>query len=434
MDQFDSATYRRSRIAYILQAAFEYLIALMVTNEFLSKLLTHLGASDSLIGIVSSFASLAFLFQLASIPVGKKIKNTKCAVFVFNTLAQVLFMLLYFVPFLQLEPKAKASLAVCMIILAYASQYLISPILFKWANSYTAPNKRGVNGAVREMISLLAGMIFSLAVGAIVDRYDSADRMMDGFWFIAMAMLVLNVCNGISILSIHKEENTRASEAKSRQEILQHTLHNKNFRQVVVLTSLGSIARYLTIGFMGTFKLNDLMISLSLLQVINVVASGIRLFISLPFGRYADKRGYIKAIELAFALMAVGFFLNIFCTRQTWWLVVLFTILYNAGTAGISANSQNIIYNCVPMDFLVPAMSIRAAIEGILGFLTSLVGSALLSHIQNNGNTFLGFHVYGQQVLSLLSFAVLCIAVCYSRLAINPQAIDTTYSRKKHIL
>ena len=64
---YNSPEYRRSRTAYIAQCAFEYLVTLLVADAFLAKLLSNLGMSDTMVGIISSFASLAFVIQLFSI-------------------------------------------------------------------------------------------------------------------------------------------------------------------------------------------------------------------------------------------------------------------------------------------------------------------------------------------------------------------------------
>ena len=59
---YDSTACKRSRFAYLFECGFEYFVTLLVTDSFLAYLLEKLGMSESLIGIVSSLISLAFLF------------------------------------------------------------------------------------------------------------------------------------------------------------------------------------------------------------------------------------------------------------------------------------------------------------------------------------------------------------------------------------
>ena len=64
---YGSAEYKRSQKAYTIECAFEYFISLLVTDAFLAKLLRSMGADDALCGIISSFISLAMLFQLCAL-------------------------------------------------------------------------------------------------------------------------------------------------------------------------------------------------------------------------------------------------------------------------------------------------------------------------------------------------------------------------------
>jgi hypothetical protein len=61
---FNTTQYKRSRGAYMAQCTFEYFVALVVSDAFLATLLSYMGFSDSVIGIISSLISVAFLFQL----------------------------------------------------------------------------------------------------------------------------------------------------------------------------------------------------------------------------------------------------------------------------------------------------------------------------------------------------------------------------------
>ena len=56
-----------SRLCYIIEAALEYFISLLVTGAYLARITGALGFSDSLTGILSSFVSLGCVFQLSSI-------------------------------------------------------------------------------------------------------------------------------------------------------------------------------------------------------------------------------------------------------------------------------------------------------------------------------------------------------------------------------
>ncbi len=428
---YQSPGYKRSRRAYCMQAAFEYFIAILVSDAYLAKLLTHIGLDDALIGIIASFISAAFLFQLTAVFCVQRIRNVKRTVMFFNILGCLLFSGLYLIPFLPGSVALKSVLVVVCLLLAYFGNYFVASMLFKWANSFVDPHKRGDYSATKEMISLLSGMVFTLIVGTVIDRLEALDRQTAGFLFIACAGLILSVCCFVCFLMIcgdvQRAENAKPAETSAprhtMRDVLANTLGNRSFVNVVILMSLWNIAQYLTVGFLGTFKTTDLLLSVGAVQVINVIANLVRFCISKPFGRYSDKTSYARGMQLAMMISALGFFANVFTTRQTWWFIVIYTVLHNASFAGTNQNSYNILYSYVDKEYFVEAMAIKNSVAGVLGFGASLVGAKLLSLIQNHGNTVFGIPLYGQQLLSLISCAMVLVCIVFLRRVIAGQAV-----------
>ena len=421
-DIYQSPDYERSRKAYMAQCAFEYFVSILVTDAFLAKLLAHMGISDSAIGIISSLVSFSFLFQLLAIYLMSQLKNTKKTVLIFDTLGQMFFLGIYLVPFLPVGVGAKTVIVIVCILFAYFCKYLIYSLCFKWANSYVAPEKRGDFSSVKEMISLFSGIIFTLIAGYVVDHYESIHNLEGAFILLAIAILILNICNFISFLLIKNDTQTVVSENKADlRVVLQNTLGNRNFLYVIIMTSLWEMGRMMTVGFLGTFKTSDLLLSVGAVQVINMVANLCRLVVSRPFGRYSDKTSYAKAFRFAMMLAAAGFAINVFTTKNNWWCIVVFTILYSVSFAGTNQNSYNITYSYVKSEYIVQAMAISKSISGILGFGAALAGSRILQAIQNAGNTFMGVAVYGQQILSAISMCIILMAVLFSACVMEKQ-------------
>lgn len=421
--RFQSREYRISRGAYKAQCMFEYFIAILVSDAYLSKLLATIGLSDMQIGVISSFISLAFLFQLASVFFVGYIRNVKGAGMVFNTLSQVLFMGLYLIPFLPAGRTVKTVLVTVCILSAYFCNYFVTSMIYKWGNAFVDPAKRGVYSAEKEMISLLAGMLFTFIVGTVMDRFEAADNLYGSFLFIAIAGLCIAVCNFVSLSLIRQTRVTEAEQRHSLREIAQNTLGSASFRHVVFLTVLWDAGRYLTVGFMGTFKVKDLLLTVGTVQLINIAGNLARFFCSKPFGRFSDKTSYARGMELALCIALLGFFCNIFSSPTTKICVVLFTILYAVSFAGTNQNSLNILYSYVPVTYFVPACAIKNSIGGVCGFLSSLAGAQILRAVQKNGNMFCGIPLYGQQLLSLLSCLMILAAILYVHFVISRQTV-----------
>lgn len=406
------------------QCTFEYLVSLLVADAFLAKLLNSLGISDAWIGIISSFITMAFMIQLFSIFLVRSRISTKTMVISFDTVSIFFFNMIYIVPFLPIEVQIKKAVVVLSILLAYIAKYLILSICFKWANSYVEPTKRASYSATKEIISLISGIIFTAAVGYIIDKFESIGNLNGGFLFIAASMLILNICNFISLFMIKKESNAEHdADAQPVGVVLKNTLGNKSFRNVIVLTVLWDVARYFTIGFLGIYKTKELMLSVFAVQVINMAANICRIFVSKPFGRYSDRKSFAKGFEMALIIAAAGFMLNIFTTPDTWGIIIIYTVLYNVSLAGSNMNSFNITYSYVKPEYVTQAMAFKNCIGGIFGFGASLLGGKILNAVQAGGNRIFGFEVYGQQILSAISFIVTVVAILFIHLVVAKQKV-----------
>lgn len=422
-DIFNTPEYKRSRGAYTGQCTFEYFVSILVTDAFLAKLLSSMGVSDALIGIISSFISFAFLFQLFSLYLVQKITNTKKIATLFNTLSSLLFLCTYLIPFIPCGKTLKTVLVMMCILLGYFTNYSVTSIIYKWGNSFVSPTKRADYSATKEMISLVTGMIFTYFVGKIIDNYEALDNIRGGFLFIAVTIFIISICNFVSLLMISKEIDTAKTKKVSLKAVFKHTISNKNFTNVLILTAIWEIARYATIGFMGIYKTKELLLSVGAVQIINIAGNFLRFIFSRPIGKYSDKHSFVKGFKLALYIAAAGFFINIFSAPSSVWCVVVFTILYSTSLAGTHQNSFNMVYSYVDSEYFVQASAIKNSLGGIVGFLSSLVAGKLLSVIQSNGNSLFGIPVYGQQVLSAISFILIVIAIIFIRKVMEKQEI-----------
>ena len=159
-------------------------------------------------------------------------------------------------------PRNKACRAVCckQLKIAYLGNYLVSAVIFKWGNSFVDPHKRASYSAGKEMLSLIAGMVMTLLLGVIMDSFETAGNLNGGFIFAAISILIFSVSDLICLLLIKKQtrETAEKREIVPMREVIKNTMGNRNFRSVVVLTILWDVARYVTVGFLGVYRIGEL--------------------------------------------------------------------------------------------------------------------------------------------------------------------------------
>lgn len=423
---YNDPVYRRSRWAYAIECMFEHFIYLLISGAFLAKLLGNLGMDDATIGVVSSLISFACLFQLLSVVVVQRIHNVKAFSILFHLLSNAMFMSLYLLPVLPGVQAYRQVLAFVCVIVAYFGKYLASSILFRWANSHVDPYHRAEFSAVKEMISLGGGMVVTLIVGRIIDGYEAANHLEGGFLFSAAAILIFALFDLICLLLVRNapKQTTRAPSVPLR-EVLAGTIGNRNFRNVILLTVIWNMAQYCTTGFIGTYEINagELAFSVGTVQLINIAGDLGRLLLSRPFGRYSDRTSFAHGMKLAFLIAAGAFGCVVVTTPTTRYLILGYAVLYAVSLAGIGQNMVNITYNYVEERFFVQAASIKECIGGVCGFATSLLAGRILDAVQTNGNTLFGIPIYGQQLLGLISVALLGGAILFTHFVIERQTV-----------
>lgn len=418
---YNTAAYKRSRIAYAAQCTFEYFVAILVSDAYLAKLLNEMGLSDATIGVISSFISAAFLFQLASLVLVQRIKNIKKTATIFNTASSLLFMCLYILPFTPLGKGARTALVMTVTLAAYFCNYVVTSVIFKWGNSYVNPTKRGTYSAGKEMLSLITGIVFTLIVGHVFDGFENRGNISGGFIFIAIAIFIVTIMNFISLILIEPPSHTEETVKVPFKDVMANTFGNKNFIRVVIITSMWAFAQYMTFGFLGVYKTKELMFSIGTVQVINMVANLGRFTLSMPLGKFSNRHGFSKGLELGYSIAAIAFLVNVFCTPETRWFILVFTVLYNISLAAVVQNQLNILYSYVKSEYFVQASAIRSSIAGIVGFASSLIGSRILAAIQANGNSVFGIPMYGQQFLSLISFVIAICTITFAHFTLGKQ-------------
>ena len=107
--------YRRSRLLYIIQAALEYFVSILVAGAYLAKVTTAVGMSEGMTGVLSSFVSLGCGFQLVAIFLANK-RPVKRWVSVLHIVNQLFFALIYLVPFVKISKTAKT---ICFIVFLF---------------------------------------------------------------------------------------------------------------------------------------------------------------------------------------------------------------------------------------------------------------------------------------------------------------------------
>lgn len=401
----------RSRLMYIIQAALEYLISILVSGTYLATLTSELGMSDSLTGIISSIISLGCLFQLLSFFFRRG--SVKKLVLGLSIVNQLLFMLLYLIPLPAGGGTLRITVFVVMIVLAYLIYNIAMPKKTAWLMSLVEENHRGRFTANKEIVSLIVGMVYTFAMGTMVDHFKAVGQVRTAFFLCAATIFVLIVLHTAVMLATVATPESEAP-ARDLRSGLKAVFGNRKVMQVAVLFVLWYAANYTAIPFYGTYQIKELGFSLQLVSVITIVSSLARIAVSRFWGAYADKHSFAVMVRWCFLIAAGGFAAVVFSGPSNGLVLFsLYSVCHAVALGGINSALTNLCYDYAPVETRSDALAFIQAMSGAAGFLTTLAISPLVSRIQNNGNTLFGIPLYAQQFTSALACLLTLAVVVY---------------------
>lgn len=408
--------YGKSRIGYILEAAVEYFIAILIGTTYLAKLTTSIGMSDGLTGVLTSFVSLGFGFQMLALFIANK-KPIKRFVTIMHLINQLCFSFLYVIPIVDISSTAKTVIFIALLLAGEIIQNIIFSPKYTWMMALVDDHNRGTFTAKKEMVSLLSGMIVSLVMGKVIDTFEARGELRVALIIGAITLFTLTLIHTALLVFIKEKPVTEKMPAASVKLQIKDAITDKNLIKLIPLFVLWSMATYSTTPFYGTYQLNELGFSMTLVAVLSVVYAIVRSVFSIPLGKFADKHSFVNMLNICYGIMIVAFGINLFAGKAFY---TAYYILYAVAMAGINSGTVNLIYDYTPFSRRTGALAIKNTIAGFAGFFTTLAMKPLVDKIQADGNKFLFIDsVYAQQVLSFIGMLITVILVVYLNLVVR---------------
>lgn len=412
----DYSIYKNSRTSYIIEAALEYFISILITDSFLAVLLSKNGVSDAATGIITQLASLAFTAQMFSVFV-RKTKGVKKFVTVLHIINQFMFVLLYFIPVFNIPSSMKVIFFIVLFLGGHFLSQLVFPYKIPWLMSIVPDKERGKFSANKEIVSLIGGMIFSYVMGSVSDYYNALGKESVSFFVCGITIFILAIMHTISLLAVKETPYEKENAKKqSMKDAVKTTLSNKTLSKLIVVDVLWHCTTGIAVSFYGIYKVNELGFSLTYVSILSIMYSVARVIFSRFFGKFADRNSWSSMLKICTLIAAVSFFVNIFTVPSNGKVMfAIYYCIYAVSMAGINSGLMNVVFDYIPQSECSAAIGIKYSVGGVASFAASIAGSFILTHIQNNGNMVFGMHIYAQQLLSLIAFVLCVILFFYMR-------------------
>jgi len=408
---------RTGRLCYIIEAALEYFISILVTGAYLARVTSALGFSDSLTGILSSFVSLGCVFQLGSIALFRRSRRIKRPVMLIHIVNQTLFAFVHLTPELPLSAGMKTALFLLCYCGGYALSHLTLPPKTSWLLGLVPDRSRGSFTATKEIVSLIGGMVFTFIMGTVVDSLVAAGQTHMTFLFTGVTLFVLMILHTLSLAPVRETPSDAASGGGSLRELFR----NRHYLRVLPVILLWYAASGFATPFYGAYQIKELGFSMTFVSVLSIVCAVVRSLASPLTGRYADKTSFSRMVVLCFDIAAAAFLVSCFAVPANGSVMFMIYQCLNAvAMAGINSALSNLIYDHVHGAERSNALAISSSLSGVSGFLATCVMSMVVESIQRSGNRLMGFSMYPAQFVSGVALVLTIVVTVYVRTVVIP--------------
>ena len=402
-----------SKNMYILHAALGYFITLITSGTYLAKLTTTIGISDGMTAVLGAVTSLAGVFQLLSIPLSSR-PRAKGTVVPMVLINELLHGFLYLIPFLGLPRGGNSAVFFVCIFLSLVMQQVSSPLKFNWFMSLVPSRERPAFQSAVQIFSHITGLIFTFTASWLIDYFERIDNHSAMFLTFSLTIMVISLLNMLTLM-VSKEEERQVPDRQNIFSAFSTLVRNRGFLLYILMYLCNSVGTNISGPFLGTYQIKELglsMIRISVFNATTVVVSVVFLAIFAPISRKKGMKGLMIA---GFITKAVSYLMvSLAAPGRGFVFFILYYAIQAIGTAAISIGIDTMVLDIVPESQRVSAMATRSVIIGPIAFLTTVVMTPFLTFVQGRGNMFFGRTVYAQQIMGVMSFAViLCAALVY---------------------
>ncbi len=407
--------YKTSRGLFILYAAFEYFISILVGTTYLAKLGTAIGLDDGTIGLVTSFLALGCAFQIVSIFIGERARR-KTSIILMVLFDQLCFVALYLVPFIKLPDGVRIWLFIGLLLAGNILLNICGPGKTAWSRGLVREGRLGRYSALNEIVSLISGMVFSFAMGAIIDAFEAKSQLLLAFGILGAVMFIISEIAIILLLLAKEKPMPKVKEERPLLRI-KSAFTDKTTLTLIPLYILWNIAVYSTTPFFGTYAINELGFSMTAISLISAGYAALRAIVSRPIGAFGDRTNFVNNLTIGISCFATAL-LSLTIGGQISYII--YYVFYAITMAATNSALIILVFDHVPAEKRANSLAVLYSLSGLCGFLTTLAVRPLVNHIQAQGNKFLFIEgVYAQQVVSVIGIIFSVLAILYANIVIR---------------
>jgi len=414
--QVSDDNYELSRRRFIIEGCIANAIYTLTTGAFLVGYAKYLGANDQFNGIIIALPLLTYIIQMFSPLILERLPSRKKLIIGLCIFYRTVLGLMVIIPFITENKSTRLLLLAVMYFTAYAAFSFLNPAAGSWIISLVPEKMRGRYFGLRDMCILASAAVISIVMGRVLDVYKSSNKEFAGFIFVFLVVLALVVWNGIMLKRIKEPEVVLFNESLTLKSLLTLPLKHKRFRKVIFLNIIWNLAAQLSLPFFSVYMVTGLKLSYTFIMIIGIIMSFTQALSAKMWGKLSEKVGWEFTTVLSIGMVGICHLTWIFVNNSTYFILIpIIQVMAGIAWAGVNISFFNIQFKHAPQEGRTIYIGFNAALAGLSGFLSALVGATLvgvLSGIKIDiGITVLDNMLF---IFGLSGLLIVCCAVFFS--------------------
>lgn len=406
--------YEKGRKHFIYEGSTTMIIFALAGGAFLSGFANSLGATDGFNGIIGAIPALTGVIQIFSSLFFEKIEHRKFLISLFSFLGRLLLGVMFLIPIFILNKGISLYSLLFIYTIAFLLLGFVGPPVSGWLVDLTPENIRGKYLARKDAVSLAFVTVATLAFGKILDIFRNNNNEYIGFITIGIGLILLAFCELYFLSSIKEPLVNKKNNSVTLKKAILEPIMNKTFRKVVLLFVFWNISLFVALPYFSVYMVTKLHLSYTYIMIMGLVSAIARVFVVKYWGSLADNKSWESATKYSIATLALCHFSWAFVNNQTAVVLVpIMNVLGGIAWGGVSIALFNIQFLYAPKESRTIYIGGCAAYGGVIGFVSTIIGSLILNALSNYNISIKGFEFSNMQIIFLISGILLGLCSLY---------------------
>ena len=404
-----------SRRRFIIEGCLSNSIFVLTSGAFFAGYAEYLGANSQFNGMIAALPSLAAAVQLLSPVVFERLTSRKKLISLLCLLYRSILAFMIFIPLITQNTQVRLLLLGSMYFLAYLLSGFLSPGGSSWIISLVPERMRGRYFGLRDTCILATAAVMSLLMGRILDVFEYDGNKYGGFFVVYMVIAVLVIGNFLTLRRIREPAITPSKVSISLKDVFKLPLLDKKFRKIVLLFVTWNLCVQVGLPFFSVYLVTGLKLSYTYITAISIAVSVMSAASAKIWGRIADRFSWQFTTALSIGMLGFCHIMWMMVDKNSYIFLLPFAqVLGGISWAGINMSLFNIQFLYAPQEGRTVFIGFNAAVSGIVGFISAMVGATLVGKLENI-NISLGFVNIGnmQFIFGLSGLLLIVCSICF---------------------